>query len=71
MSSVLALNVTPKKQIFLFLIFLLSISLTSLSSNLDLNEFDFITLLITDRSVLNLSAVLIIAFVSLGKQEPP
>ena len=33
--------------------------------------FYFMTILIIDKSVLNLSAVAIIAFVSLGKQEPP
>jgi len=32
---------------------------------------DFITLLMTDKLALNLSAVAIIAFVSLGKQDPP
>ena len=67
----LALKVTPKKQIFLFLILLLSISLTFFKSNFDLNEFELITLLITDKLILNLSAVLTIALVSFGKQDPP
>ena len=71
MSSVFALNVTPKKQIFLFLTLLLSIWLIFFKSNSDLKEFDLITLLITDKFVLNLSAVAAIALVSFGKQDPP
>ena len=67
----LALKVTPKKQIFLFLILLLSNSLTFFKSNFDLNELEFITLFITDKLILNLSAVLTIALVSFGKQDPP
>ena len=61
----LALKVTPKKQIFLFLILLLSILLTFFKSNFDLKEFELITLLITDKLILNLSAMLTIALVSL------
>ena len=71
MSSVLALNVTPKKVIFLFLILLFKILYTLLSRKLDLFSFDFITDFITDRFILNLSAVEIIALVSFGKHDPP
>ena len=38
---------------------------------LDLFSFDLITDFTTDKLVLNLSAVEIIAFVSFGKQDPP
>ena len=65
MSSVFALNVTPKKAIFLFLIFLFKIWLTLSSKILDLLSFDLITDFITDKFVLNLSAVEMIALVSL------
>ena len=71
MSSVFALNVTPKKQIFLFLILLFNISLTFFNNNFDLNEFELMTLFIIDKLVLNFFAVDTIALVSLGKQEPP
>ena len=54
MSSVFALNVTPKKQIFLFLILLFNISLTFFNNNFDLNEFELMTLFIIDKLVLNL-----------------
>ena len=53
MSSVFALNVTPKKQIFLFLILLFNISLTFFNNNFDLNEFELMTLFIIDKLVLN------------------
>ena len=46
-------------------------SLTLFKSNFDLVEFDLITLLMTDKFILNLSAVVTIAFVSFGKQDPP
>ena len=67
----LALNVTPKKVIILFLIFLFKILLILSNKILDLFSFDLITDFITDKFVLNLSAVVIMAFVSLGKQDPP
>ena len=51
----LALKVTPKKQIFLFFILLPSISLTLFKSNFDLEEFELMTLLMTDKFILNLS----------------
>ena len=47
------------------------ILLTLSSNKFDLFSFDFITDFITDKFVLNLSAVEIIAFVSLGKHDPP
>ena len=67
----LALKVTPKKHIFLFLILPFKISKTLFNNKTDLLSLDLITLLITDRFVLNLSAVLTMALVSLGKHEPP
>ena len=71
MSSVFALKVTPKKVIFLLLTLFLRISYTLLSKIFDLFSFDLITDFITDKLILNLSAVEIIALVSFGKQEPP
>ena len=46
-------------------------SKTLFNNKEDRFSFDLITLLITERLVSNLSAVVVIAFVSLGKQEPP
>ena len=71
MSSVFALNVTPKKVIFLFVIFLFKIKFILSSKILFLFSFDFITDLITYKLILNLSPVETIAFVSFGKQDPP
>ena len=71
MSSVFALNVAPKKQIFLFLILLFNMRLTLFSNSFDLWVLDLITLFITDKSILNLLAVETIALVSFGKQDPP
>ena len=45
--------------------------LTLFKSNFDLEEFELITLLMTDKFILNLSAVVTIALVSFGKQDPP
>ena len=53
MSSVLALNVTPKKHIFLFRTLLFNISKTRFNNKEDLLLLDLITLLITERLVLN------------------
>ena len=71
MSSVLALNVTPKTVIFLFLILLFSILPTLLVSKIFLFWLDFITDLIIDRLILNLSPIETKPLVSLGKQDPP
>jgi hypothetical protein len=60
-----------QKHIFLILIFPFNISKTRFNSNDDLFSLDLITLLIIDKFVLNLSAVLAIALVSLGKHDPP
>ena len=65
-----ALNVTPKTETFLLLNFLI-IEWSLLSNKSDLFWLDLITLLITDKLDLNLSAVDTIALVSFGKQEPP
>ena len=67
----LALNVTPKKQIFLFLTLSFNMLETRFNNKEDLFSLDLITLLITDMFVSNLSAVLIKALVSLGKHDPP
>ena len=66
-----ALNVTPKKDIFLFLTLFFKIKLTLFCNISDLISLDLITLFITDKLVLNLSAVETIALVSFGKQDPP
>ena len=66
----LALNVTPKKDIFLFLTLFFNIKLTLFCIISDLILFDLITLFITDKLVLNLSAVETIALVSFGKHDP-
>ena len=57
MSSVFALNVTPKKVIFLFFIFLFKIKFILSSKILFLFSFDLITDLITDKLILNFSPV--------------
>ena len=49
----LALNVTPKKVIFLFLIFLFKILLILFNNRSDLLLFDLITVSITDKLVLD------------------
>ena len=67
----LALNVTPKKDIFLFLTLFFNIKLTLFCNISDLISLDLITLFITLKLVLSLSAVETIALVSLGKQDPP
>ena len=67
----LALNVTPKKDIFLFLTLFFNIKLTLFCNISDLISLDLITLFITDKLVLNLSAVETIALVSFGKHDPP
>ena len=67
----LALNVTPKKDIFLFLTLFFNIKLTLFCNISNLISLDLITLFITDKLVLNLSAVETIALVSFGKQDPP
>ena len=71
MSSVFALNVTPRNVIFFLFILFFKIDLILEINKKFLCSLDLITLLITDRLVLNLSAVLTIALVSLGKQDPP
>ena len=70
-SSVFALKVTPKKDTTLFLILFFKIKLTLLCNISDLSSFDLITLFITDKLILNLSAVETIALVSFGKHDPP
>ena len=70
-SSVFALKVTPKKATTLFLILFFKIKFTLLDNKSDLLLFDLITLFISDKLVLNFSAVETIALVSFGKQDPP
>ena len=57
MSSVLALNVTPKKHIFLFLTLPFSKSKTRFNNNVDLFLLDLITLWIMDKFVLNFKKI--------------
>ena len=71
MSSVFALNVTPRNVIFFLFILLFKIDLILEINKKFLCSLDLITLLITDKLDLYLSAVLTIALVSLGKQDPP
>ena len=67
----LALKVTPKNVIFLFLILFFKILLILYKSRSDLLLFEFITDFITDRDVEDLLAVSTSALVSFGKHEPP
>ena len=71
MSSVLGLNVTPKKVIILFFKFLFNIFTTLLVNNNFLFSLDLTTFLTIDKSILNLFAVSIKALVSFGKHDPP
>ena len=71
MSSVLALKVTPKTAIFLFLILLFIIFNTLLVNKIFRFWFDFITDLTIERLDLNFSAIETRPFVSFGKQDPP
>ena len=70
-SSVLGLNVTPKKVIFLFLNLLFKINF-AFSINESFRElFELTTLFTIDIFVLNFLPISINARVSLGKHDPP
>ena len=66
-----SMNVTPKKVIFLFFTLLFKILYILFNKRLDLLSFDLITDIIKEKFILNLSAVEVMAFVSLGKHDPP
>ena len=70
-SSVPALNVTPKKVILLFFKLLFNKFLTLVIKILYLFSFDLITDLTIDKFVLNDLATKVRALVSFGKHEPP
>jgi hypothetical protein len=68
---VLALNVTPKKVIFLFLILFFNILAILVKRRWDRLLLELITVLIIDNGDFDFFAVSIKALVSLGKQDPP
>ena len=70
-SSVLGLNVTPKKEIFLFFKFDPKILWTLFVSKFNLSLLDLITDFTTDKFILYFSAADTRPLVSFGKQDPP
>ena len=71
MSSVLGLNVTPKKAIiFCFNLPFKIVSIFFINKVL-LLLFELITLLTIDKSILYFEAIFVNARVSFGKQDPP
>ena len=66
-----ALKVTPRKDMTFPLNLFFNILVTLFKSKFDLFSFELITLLTTVKLILKLLAVDTIAFVSLGKHDPP